>query len=359
MAGGLSITTAVPATDEHPRESEGTIVELSDGSLLLAWQEFWKGDVGHLDSDSWPSRICALLSSDGGHTWHGKRTLAEPPPDAKSCYSPSLLPLPDGRLLLGFMVYHSVAPIDSSGYVWVSDDGGESFSPLSTAWEHRPLGPAAHSLKLLADGRLLWPVSAPSGLVDEGQNVWVNGATYSDDGGLTWHESEDWAALPMRGAMEPRVEQLRDGRVLMVMRTQLGAVFQSWSADGGATWSKPQTTGLRSPESCPELTRLPDTGDLLIMWNNAEYDPAWYSHFGPRTPLTVATSSDEGDTWSNVRDIETDSAWAFSNPGATPTSQGTAVFNYWCSRYRETGRMRDWPIELRVAVADLDWIYGR
>lgn len=359
MSGSLTIGTAVPATDDHPRQSEGTIAELSDGTLLLAWQEFWKGEVGHLDSDSWPSRICAMTSRDGGHTWGERRVVAEAPPGVWSLYSPSLLRTPDGALLLGFMGYYTVAPIDSSGYVWISRDEGASFAPLADAWEHRPLGPAANVLKRLSSGRLLWPVSAPSGLVDEGQNVWINGAVYSDDGGLTWRESDTWVQLPMRGAMEPHVEELRDGRVLMVMRTQLGAVFQSHSSDGGATWSKPQTTGLRAPESCPELTRLTETGDLLIMWNNSLYDPAWASHFGKRTPLTVAISSDEGLTWGHLRDIETQPGWAFSNPGANPTSRGTVIFNYWCSEYRETGRMRDWPIELRVAVADIDWLYGR
>ena len=47
------------------------------------------------------------------------------------------------------------------------------------------------------------------------------------------------------------IVELRDGRLLMHMRTQLGAVFQSDSTDGGATWSKPQTTGLRAPQSMP------------------------------------------------------------------------------------------------------------
>lgn len=357
MSRRLHVCVAVPATEEFPRHSEGAIAELADGSLLLVWQEFWKGEVGHLDSDSWPSRLCAMTSRDGGHTWDERRVLAEATGDTTSCYSPSLLRLPDGRLLLAFMRYHTVAPIVSSGFVWTSADEGQSFTPLATAWDHRPLGPTNNVLKRLSSGRLLWPVSAPSGLEDRGQNVWINGAITSDDGGLSWRECDGWAELPLRGAMEPHVEELRDGRVLMIMRTQLGAVFQSWSGDGGATWSKPQTTGLRSPESCPELMRIPQTGDLLLMWNNAPYDPAFTSHYGRRSPLTVAISQDEGATWGHVRDLETDPAWAFSNPAADFTRAGGVLFSYWCSRYHESGRMRDWPIELRVAVTDVDWLY--
>ena len=43
--------------------------------------------------------------------------------------------------------------------------------------------------------------------------------------------------------------------------------------------------GLRTPESCPELTRVPDSPDLLMIWNNSPYDPAFRSH--PARPSSL------------------------------------------------------------------------
>ena len=115
--------------------------------------------------------------------------------------------------------------------------------------------------------------------------------------------------------MEPHVEALTDGSVLMVMRTQLGSVFSCRSRDGGLTWSAPQATALRAPESCPELARHPRSGDLWLLWNDSEYDPAFGSHFGKRSPLSLAVSGDEGRTWLRRSVIESDPNRRVHQPG--------------------------------------------
>ena len=149
----------------------------------------------------------------------------------------------------------------------------------------------------------------------------------SDDDGLTWKEAANRITLPKRGAMEPHVEQARDGRVLMVMRNQLGSLHLAESADDGMHWTEPKSTGLKSPESCPELVRIPKTGDLLMIWNES-FDPGFRSHFGKRSPLTAALSKDDGRTWQNLRQIESDPNRAFSNPGCRFTRDGRAIVNY-------------------------------
>ena len=179
---------------------------------------------------------------------------------------------------------------------------------------------------------------------------------YSDDDGITWQVSPSRIALPKRGAMEPHVEETGDGRVLMVMRNQLGKLYFSESTDEGATWSEPWASELITPESCPELTRIPGTGDLLLIWNN-HYDASFRSHFGKRSPLTSAISKDHGKSWQSLRDIETDPSRAFSNPGCRFTRDGKAIVNYWTCEYLPDWRMQD-VIDLRVAVIDTAWFYG-
>ena len=346
MSNRINRVTVSEHNDDYTRHSEGDVVELRDGRLLLAYMEF-SGD----GSDEASTRLVARVSDDGGITWSGHRVLTETEPGDRNVYSPNLLRRPDGDILFLFMRQHDFEPRRTTQYVWRSTDEGVSFSPM-TEFEKN----GSHSLcnavvTSLRSGRILLP------LVSVGASgAYEATVSYSDDGGETWCRSASDVALPMRGVMEPHVAEIRDGRVLMVMRTQLGAVFMSESADAGETWSKPQTTGLRAPESCPALTTIPDTDDLLMVWNNSPYDPAFGSHYGKRSPLTVAVSEDEGRTWAYVKDIEDDPARAFSNPGCRFTREGRAIINYWTCEYLPGWRMQD-VIDLRVAVVDTAWFY--
>ena len=66
----------------------------------------------------------------------------------------------------------------------------------------------------------------------------------------------------------------------MKMEDELGEVAKKNNYnDGGASWSDAQTTGLQSPESCPGLIRIPQTGDLMLTWNDSPYDPK-FDHYG-------------------------------------------------------------------------------
>ena len=169
----------------------------------------------------------------------------------------------------------------------------------------------------------------------------------SEDDFHSWTIS-DPIRLPMRGAMEPYVAQQANGRITMVMRTQLGSVFRSESSDDGRTWSKPQTTGLSAPESCPCVATVPGSDVQLVVWNNSEYDPTWWSHFGKRTPLTIALSRDGLRTFTDFYDLEVDPCRAFTNPAIMFTSDGLCLINYWSCEYSPEGRMGG-PIDLKLA----------
>jgi sialidase-1 len=342
------------------RNSEATMVERKDGTLFAVWQEFQKGQG---DSDFFPGQLVAMTSRDGGRTWGSYRVLVENEPGDVNVFSPSLLRLPDGDLLFCFMRYHSFARArnkypPASAFAWVSSDEGKTFRPRATLWKERPVTLCSATLRRLASGRVVLPVNRD--LSTKGQpDHWEAGAYYSDDEGKSWRESDNWVDLPRRGAMEPHVEERRDGSVLMVMRTQLGFLYQSVSKDGGKTWAKATSLGVEAPESCPELIKIPSTGDLLLIWNASRYDPKWASHFGKRTPLSAAVSTDDGKTWGKPRHLETDPGWAFSNPGCCFTGKGTVVINYWACKYQPSGLMSNDPIHLKAALVDVRWLYGK
>ncbi len=120
--------------------------------------------------------------------------------------------------------------------------------------------------------------------------------------------------------MEPEVVELSDGSLLMHFRTQLGHIAASESADGGETWTEARSWGVRAPEAPATLRRIPSTGDLLLIWNDTYRDGE--GHGGKRTPLTAAVSTDEGQTWSHRRDLETDPDTRTPTPASPSTRAG-------------------------------------
>ena len=104
--------------------------------------------------------------------------------------------------------------------------------------------------------------------------------------------------------------ELKDGHVLMFMRTQLGSQYLSRSSDRGDTWSAAEPSAILSPLSPASIKRIPSTGDLLMVWNDhARVDPSFRAgetNGGKRTPLTVAISRDDGRTWAGAQDVLND-----------------------------------------------------
>ncbi len=344
--------TVAAASADHPRNSEAAVYPRRDGSLLLIYQEYLASPRG--GGDDAPNRLVAVVSNDGGRSWTDKRIVAEPAPDQVNVYSPSLLPSQRGDLLLFHYAYQAIGAgqaVDSTGYLARSSDEGEHFSDRRIVWEHRPFGAASSAVTRLPSGRLLFPVEHHVGELWTAEASIQARCVISDDEGETWQEGAA-VRLPLRGCMEPHIEALTDGSVLMVMRTQLGSVFSCRSRDEGMTWSLPQATELRAPESCPELARHPRSGELWLLWNDGEYDPGFGSHFGKRSPLSLAVSRDEGRTWQRRSVIESDPDRAFTNPGVCFLQDGSAIVNYWTCRYRPDRRMANDRIDLRVARLD-------
>ena len=370
MTSAPQVTTVVEATPEYPRHGGAVLLERSDGSLLMMKMLIYSSDLELIAGDDAPSDIVRHESHDGGDTWSDPKLVIERKPGETAAYSPSFLPLKNGKTLFRYERYHKFVkdqPWSVSAYACTSDDQCETFSEPSTIWSHSPHRCGSQGdLRQLSTGRIILPTCYMEGtaLQDDGQglapsNTSVAGTSYSDDDGQTWRECQSYAYLPMRGTMEPKIEELKDGRLLMVMRTQLGSVFQSFSEDGGENWSNPQTTGLQSPESCPGLLRIPKTGDLLLIWNDSPYDPK-FDHYGVRSPLSLALSKDDGKTWLPSKAVEDDPEWEFTNPTAIVTGKGKLMILYEASKYASLdppGALGRTQMHLKLARIDLEWLY--
>ncbi len=140
----------------------------------------------------------------------------------------------------------------------------------------------------LRTGALLAPASREDG-------YWRCFADRSEDGGRTWRRGEDVpCAIPRkegRGVIQPTLWQSADETVHMLMRSSEGAVYKSDSADGGRTWTPARRTPLPNNNSGVDLARLAD-GRLALAYNPVAVN------WGPRSPLALALSYDDGESWS-------------------------------------------------------------
>lgn len=187
----------------------------------------------------------------------------------------------------------------------------QSWSPPTLVWN----GYAGSLLSFvqLRDGRVLLPFCylTRRSWANRGEEFdkftymgrFSSSAAFSDDNGQTWHVSpnelkEPTSELYDDGGIEPIVLQLKDGRIWMLIRTQNGRFYESFSRDG-LTWTHPVPTSILSSDSPCSLTRLRD-GRIVMLWNNTLRFP--YAN-GGRAVLHGAISEDDGHTWRGYREV--------------------------------------------------------
>jgi sialidase-1 len=342
------------ATAVNPRYTEGSIVDLADGTLLFAITEFSGGG-----SDFSAARIVARRSSDGGRTWSAPRVLQENV-GGLNVMSVTLRRLGpphrwDAPLGMFYLVKHGTDSLDV--FLRISDDQGMTFGEPVRMNQRSGYHVMNNDRVIrLSNGRLLAPIAYTEDV--RRSNHFVSYCLISDDDGKTWHRGPGQVDQPQRGAMEPGLVELRDGRVMMIVRTQLGGIAAAYSTDQGETWGEPFSLDVVAPEAPSTIGRIPATRDLLLIWNRT-YDPQ-AGHGGERTPLTAAVSSDEGKTWRHFRDLETrpDRGYAYTSLRFVGSR---ALLSYWehdRRAQRLSTRFRSLPVrwfyEADQAAGDAD-----
>ena len=364
-----SLVRAVDAS--CPRNDTASVAALSDGRLMIVWHKYLSNERG--TSDFGTIEIASRTSADGGRTWGDERILVRPDlTEDLSVQAPALRRLESGDLLL--MCLHShradgegeLGGSSSSMELFRSRDEGQTFQSVGYLWRRSPgqwLQGGASSLLQLASGRLLVPFHYGTGWQGSQHNR--VSCMLSDDEGHTWRKAAADIDLPMRGAMEASVAELPDGELVLSLRTQLGAVFLSRSYDGGQHWSLPQTSGLRSPESCTCLRALPGTDDLILCWIDSPYDPT-HHHFGVRTPLALALSQDRGQSWTRLGNVAHRDEFNFFDIGCDFVDDETAILTYGFygpNDYENNLPDQEWHdpevMDLHAVRLTKAWIYAR
>jgi hypothetical protein len=260
------------------------------------------------------------ISEDNGQTWSEPR----PTPIGDHTGSAAQLAItPSGALVMTYM--------NSAESVWKWDGSSKEVSPDSTlpvyatrsgdegkTWTEpqrifRGRTGALTDILVHSSGNVVLPITGfrrePSRLV---QFVMV-----TRDEGMTWTERviDIGGHGHHEGAMEPSVVELRDSRIWMLIRTNHDVLYESYSGDGGLTWSAAVPTTIRASSS-PAVIRRLDSGRLILGWNQVRpqgmTEAEWKTkalarrggNFGRvaaswhREEFSIAFSEDDGRSWS-------------------------------------------------------------
>lgn len=309
QVGSLSAETpkssvTLPPGPNNPRNSEGDLVELKDGRVLLIYTHFYGGAGDHAKA-----HLASRISDDGGATWSKEDIVVVPNEAGLNVMSVSLLRLADGRLALFYLQKNSQT--DCRPLMRFSTDEGETWSEPRHVISDEDMGYYVMNndrVIQLSSGRLIAPVAQHVGPgMPKRNNAAETLVYYSDDAGKSWKRSAYAARPPKRNdkdvlTQEPGVVELKDGRLMMWIRTNAGSQFVTYSSDQGKTWTQLEPSQMVSPISPATIERIPSTGDLLLIWNDHSNIPD--SLRGKRTPLSSAISKDDGKTWTHVKTLE-------------------------------------------------------
>lgn len=295
-----------------------TIVETTDGGLVAAW--FGGTKERNPDVGIWVARhengqwLPAVEVANGVQADGSAR---------QPTWNPVLFQAPRGPLVL----FYKVGPSPSKwwGMVMESHDGGKTWG----APRRLPdgiLGPIKNKPVALADGTWISPSST-----EGNKEGWLTHFEISRDQGKTWERTSAVPQGPKFDSIQGSILFHAEGRLQAVMRSRQGVVVQSWSKDGGKTWSALTATDLPNPNSGTDAVTLAD-GRQLIVYNHSGHRAGEAK--GNRWPLNVAISND-GVHWEKVLTLETEpNKSGYAYPAVIQTRDGLVHITYTTNRER-------------------------
>jgi sialidase-1 len=330
----------------NKRYGAPTMVQLKDGSILLAYNDW---TMPGENSDFSPAYVAARISKDGGRSWGRPFVLHENTSELGRMGPPTLLRLQTGDI--AFFYAELISHSDYRFFFRKTADEAKTWSqPVQITKQKNYYVMNNHRVVQLKSGRLLAPFSFVPDVSKRLQYSWTVICYYSDDNGKTWQASNDMVRMPKypTGAQEPGLVELKDGSVMMIIRNQQERIYRSYSKDRGNTWTEPDPIEqLVAPVSPATIMRIPSTGDLAIVWN---YSPK------VRTPLAIAISRDEGNSWNNIKFLEVGyfsyayTAFLFQADGKQ------LLLCYWVDHTSDRPAR---GIGLKVRGIDVHWLYDQ
>jgi len=282
----------------NPRNSEGDFITLKDGRILFVYTHF----TGDSFEDHAPAYLAGRFSADSGKTWTKEDQTIVSNDGGLNVMSVSLVRLNNGNIALFYVRKNSMT--DCIPLVRISTDEAQTWSePIPCISDQKGYFTINNNrVIVLNNGRLLMPVSRHQRNNEPFNYKGTSMCYISDDNGVTWKSSKTVPNPNNVLTQEPGVIALKNGKIMMLMRTEENVQYMSLSKDSGMTWTPIAPTTISSPLSPASISRIPLTGDLMLVWNdNNGSTPATKTR---RTPFNIALSKDDGNTWMPPKTIE-------------------------------------------------------
>ena len=294
-----------------------TLAETSDG-LIAAW--FGGTHEKHPDVGIWVSRLV-----DGNWTKPVEVVNGVQNKDLRyPCWNPVLFQYPEGPLVLFYKVGPS--PREWWGEMLSSDDNGLSWSEPRKLGKDRLghlLGPVKNKPELLDDGTLICPSSTE--YIENKEVFWKVHFELTRDQGHSWEVVGPINDGVEFDAIQPSILFHKNGQMQILCRTMQDVVSESWSSDGGRTWSKMEATALPNPSAGTDALTLKDGRQLIV------YNPSTRTKPSPgRKVLNVAISKD-GKSWKDMAILENQKG-EYSYPAVIQGSDGKVHITYTYNR---------------------------
>ena len=329
---------------EFPSCHSATIVELPNKELLCTY--FGGTYERHPDVEIRLQR----KKLDG--TWTPPVSVAhgiQPDAERFPTWNPVLFQPRGGDLML----YYKVGPSPKEwwGEFITSKDNGHTWSQPQRL-EGNLLGPIKNKPIQLSNGTLL------SGSSDENDG-WKAHVERSTDGGKSWSFIGPLNDGKKMAAIQPTLLTHADGSIQMLSRTNTSGeerITETWSRDGGLTWSAMRWTTLPNNNSGLDAVTLQD-GRHLLIYNHATREQEGMGHKG-RGVLNLAVSKD-GKTWEAalMLDYIDEPEKQYSYPSIIQTTDGLVHIVYTWHRERIKHVVVD-PNQLETfPIVDGKWPY--
>ena len=257
--------------------------------------------------------IYVCRKQNGSTNWTAPELVADGVVDTDTRYptwNPVLYQVPRGELLL----FYKMGPSPSTwkGLLKRSFDHGQTWTEAEALPEGF-IGPVKNKPILVGDSKLICPSST------EGESGWLVHFEITEDWGKTWRKVGPINDGKTYNAIQPSILNHGDGMLQILARSQNAVIVDSWSNDGGESWSLLQSSALPNNNSGIDAVTLKNGAGFLVVYNHVKTPQG--AKKGYRTPLNVAVSKD-GVEWEAALVLEDSEISQYSYPSAIQSEDG-------------------------------------